>query len=249
MVRPTPPVHNRPPASLPRVSPHFEAYYAAQPLLPPHEIPSFLDALARPLPLVLRISQRAFLSERAFSRLLSLLGEELNDQRALPWAGEGAWQLRLLQPPRERGENGEERRERGERGEGGGRGGGRRGGESYHRFLQRQQSRGSLVRQELASLVPALLLAPSARHAVLDMCAAPGSKSCQLLQMMEDDERRGAQGGGFVFANDAKLDRVISLNHRLQSSNVASPMCVALLRVNLLRPDQTPSSQDGCIIS
>ena len=37
-------------------------------------------------------------------------------------------------------------------------------------FLHRQQLRGALQRQESASMLPALILAPRASHAVLDMC-------------------------------------------------------------------------------
>ena len=94
---------------------------------------------------------------------------------------------------------------------------------SYQKFLHAQQKRGALQRQECASMVPALLLAPKPHHAVLDLCAAPGSKSCQLLEMMGDD-REG--GGGFLVANDASLGRAISLNHRLQSPNVCSPRTI-----------------------
>lgn len=76
-------------------------------------------------------------------------------------------------------------------------------------------------------MIPALILAPEPHHAVLDMCAAPGSKSCQLIQMMEAKMRHASEGRGFLMANDASLDRAISLNHRLQSSNVASSMYAA----------------------
>ena len=58
---------------------------------------------------------------------------------------------------------------------------------------------------------------PRGNHRVLDLCAAPGSKSCQLLEQLEADG-----GGGLLVSNDASLDRAISLNHRLQAANVAS---------------------------
>ena len=69
-------------------------------------------------------------------------------------------------------------------------------------------------------MLPALLLAPRGSDHVLDMCAAPGSKSIQLLELMEADARRG----GVLVANDASLPRAISLTHRLASVNVASPL-------------------------
>ena len=60
-------------------------------------------------------------------------------------------------------------------------------------------------------MLPALLLMPRPDDKVLDMCAAPGSKSLQLIEMA-----RG--GSGMVWCNDASLGRAISLNHRLQVS-------------------------------
>eukprot|EP01036_Dinobryon_divergens_P032948 gene32948-42635_t len=46
---------------------------------------------------------------------------------------------------------------------------------------------GNVVRQELVSMIPALLLDVKASHSVIDMCAAPGSKTEQLLSLMQAD--------------------------------------------------------------
>ena len=190
------------------LSAQFEDYYRYQAIVPADELDSLFDALSQPLPLVMRVSRRAALSCRAHDRLIELFGDDVVDKRLLTWAvGDMAWSYRLAA---------------------GTRGGG---GKSYHRFLQQQQSRGALHRQESASMVPALILAPKSHHAVLDMCAAPGSKTIQLVEMAEADAQldpwrvklNSYRGSGFVLANDASLDRVISLNHRLQSTNVASP--------------------------
>ena len=100
---------------------------------------------------------------------------------------------------------------------------------SARQILQRQQLRGALQRQESASMLPSLILNPSGSDYVLDMCAAPGSKSINLLAQMDApsgvDGSAGA-GGGLLIANDASLDRTISLTHRLASVNVASPHAV-----------------------
>ena len=72
---------------------------------------------------------------------------------------------------------------------------------------------GAAVRQEVVSMLSVLLLAPKPGERVLDMCAAPGSKTTQLLEYA-----RGWSGldpstvdepdkGGLVVAND--LDRVL----------------------------------------
>lgn len=46
---------------------------------------------------------------------------------------------------------------------------------------------GNLSRQEAVSMIPPLLLTPKADHFVLDMCAAPGSKTTQLMEMMHEE--------------------------------------------------------------
>ena len=73
-------------------------------------------------------------------------------------------------------------------------------------------------------MVPSLLLAPAHHHAVLDMCAAPGSKTLHLLDLMTHDsiqnrhdvsnkKERGSGGTGFLLAVDidvGKLAQVVS---------------------------------------
>ena len=48
-------------------------------------------------------------------------------------------------------------------------------------LLCREVKLGHLVRQELVSMIPAILLDPQPFHFVLDICAAPGSKTEQLI--------------------------------------------------------------------
>uniref|UniRef100_A0A1I7XGH1 SAM_MT_RSMB_NOP domain-containing protein n=1 Tax=Heterorhabditis bacteriophora TaxID=37862 RepID=A0A1I7XGH1_HETBA len=55
-----------------------------------------------------------------------------------------------------------------------------------HNFLVTESELGNLSRQEAVSMIPPLLLAPTSDHIVLDMCAAPGSKTTQLLEMMHE---------------------------------------------------------------
>lgn len=183
----------------------FESYYRRQLALPPSEFDALLSSLSKPLPLDLRVSSRAALASTALERLLALMGDE-SQPRQLTWVADGrTWQL--CPPARARGERLPPERD-------------------YHQFLQRQQRRGALLRQESASMLPALLLRPQAHHACLDMCAAPGSKTIQLVEMLDAAAALAAEArlpsGGFIVANDASLDRAISLNHRMLSTNVAS---------------------------
>lgn len=69
--------------------------------------------------------------------------------------------------------------------------------------------------QDACSMIPALALNPKKNDFVLDMCAAPGSKTTQMSAMME--------GKGLIIANDIDYRRIIALSanvQRLGCSNV-----------------------------
>lgn len=51
-------------------------------------------------------------------------------------------------------------------------------------FVKTEDAAGSITRQEAVSMVPPLFLDVRPGHAVLDMCAAPGSKTFQLLEAL-----------------------------------------------------------------
>ncbi|MBI2507491.1 RsmB/NOP family class I SAM-dependent RNA methyltransferase [Candidatus Woesearchaeota archaeon] len=68
--------------------------------------------------------------------------------------------------------------------------------------------------QEAASMIPALILDPEEEDLVLDMSAAPGSKTTQLASLMKN---RGA-----IIANDIKWDRIKALSMNLQRCGVSN---------------------------
>ena len=67
---------------------------------------------------------------------------------------------------------------------------------------------GQIYVQEAASLIPPLVLLPKPGELVLDMCAAPGSKTTQMGAMMRNQ--------GLLIANDYKGERMQSLGINLQ---------------------------------
>lgn len=76
-------------------------------------------------------------------------------------------------------------------------------------------------------MIPPLFLDVLPDHLVLDMCAAPGSKTAQLLEALHasnsDDVNVPINRKGLVVANDADLKRAHLLVHqsnRLPSANV-----------------------------
>jgi len=68
------------------------------------------------------------------------------------------------------------------------------------------QDLGLIYRQEQNSALPALLLDVGAGHRVLDMCAAPGSKTLQVLDLMLADAN-GVFPQGMLVANDKDRER------------------------------------------
>uniref|UniRef100_A0A8H7NN98 SAM-dependent MTase RsmB/NOP-type domain-containing protein n=1 Tax=Bionectria ochroleuca TaxID=29856 RepID=A0A8H7NN98_BIOOC len=59
---------------------------------------------------------------------------------------------------------------------------------AFQKFLVSETSVGNISRQEVVSMIPPLLMDVRPGHVVLDMCAAPGSKAAQLLEMIHQGE-------------------------------------------------------------
>lgn len=67
---------------------------------------------------------------------------------------------------------------------------------------------GYIYIQEVASMIPPVALDPKEGETILDMAAAPGSKTTQICQMVSNK--------GVVVANEKMLSRIISLRSNLQ---------------------------------
>lgn len=73
---------------------------------------------------------------------------------------------------------------------------------------------GYIYVQEAASMIPPVVLAPEPGDVVLDLCAAPGSKTSQLAMYM--------QNNGVLVANDVQFSRLKALGLNLQRCGVAN---------------------------
>ena len=73
---------------------------------------------------------------------------------------------------------------------------------------------GKIYVQEAASMIPPLVLQPKPGEIVLDMCAAPGSKTTQVGMMMKNK--------GLMIANDYKGLRLQSLGINVQRSGLTN---------------------------
>jgi multisite-specific tRNA:(cytosine-C5)-methyltransferase len=98
-------------------------------------------------------------------------------------------------------------------------------------FLLQETAAGSLVRMEAVSMIPSLVLGASPGDFVLDMCAAPGSKTGMCLEMVMHSRGAGTGGAqeleavvGAVVANDPDLKRSKMMVHRTKA--LCSPSLV-----------------------
>jgi len=88
-------------------------------------------------------------------------------------------------------------------------------------FLIAEEAAGNITRQEEASMIPPLFLDVRSNHSVLDMCAAPGSKTWQLVELLHTNgglEESIDIPEGVIIANDSNSKRAYMLSHRLRPS-------------------------------
>jgi 16S rRNA C967 or C1407 C5-methylase (RsmB/RsmF family) len=81
--------------------------------------------------------------------------------------------------------------------------------EPLHNWLKQQTGSGFISRQETVSMIPPVILGPQQGDWILDMCAAPGSKTAQLLEAQGPDT-------GCLVANDASSSRAHMLVSQLR---------------------------------
>lgn len=81
----------------------------------------------------------------------------------------------------------------------------------FQRFLVGETEVGNLSRQEAVSMIPPLLMDVEPHHVCLDMCAAPGSKTAQIIEALNPHH---TESTGMLIANDADYKRTHMLVHQ-----------------------------------
>lgn len=96
-------------------------------------------------------------------------------------------------------------------------------------FLLTNTESGTIVRQEEASMIPPYFLGVERHHKVLDMCAAPGSKTTQLIEALhrDDHKHKFEVPTGMVVANDVNSQRAYMLMHRIKPQLTPNVMITA----------------------
>eukprot|EP00439_Symbiodinium_sp_Y106_P049607 s1525_g6.t1 len=91
-------------------------------------------------------------------------------------------------------------------------------------WTERENRLGSLCFQELVSLIPPILLDPQPKEVCLDLCAAPGNKSLQLLESLASK----ADVEGAVLSADNDPQRCCLTLHRVLGKAASPASCAAL---------------------
>ncbi|PIN09085.1 tRNA cytosine-5-methylases and related enzymes of the NOL1/NOP2/sun superfamily [Handroanthus impetiginosus] len=205
-------------------NPAFDEYYKVQEIVSPEEWDSFIEYLRKPLPAAFRINSSSqfyvdirLQLENDFMKSLQAEdadGIEVDAIKPLPWYPENlAWQSNFSRNQLRKNQTLER----------------------FHEFLKLENEIGNITRQEAVSMVPPLFLDVRPEHFVLDMCAAPGSKTFQLLEMIYKLTEPGTLPSGMVIANDLDVQRCNLLIHQTKR------MCTANLIVTNHEAQHFPS--------
>ncbi|XP_030074551.1 tRNA (cytosine(34)-C(5))-methyltransferase-like [Microcaecilia unicolor] len=144
----------------------FEHYYQELKIVPEGEWNQFMEALREPLPATIRITGYKShakeilhcLKNKYFKELqnLEVDGQKVEAPQPLSWYPEElAWHTNLSRKIIRKSPELEK----------------------FHQFLVSETESGNISRQEAVSMIPPLLLNIQPHHKILDMCAAPGSKT------------------------------------------------------------------------
>ncbi|GAB2232154.1 hypothetical protein Drorol1_Dr00011181 [Drosera rotundifolia] len=190
----------------------FEEYYKEQGIVEEHEWDAFIECLRKPLPSAFRINSSGQFCDDIRSQLenefvkslqAEFTGEDEADAiRPLPWYPDNlAWHSNFSRNQLRKNQTLER----------------------FHEFLKQANEIGNITRQEAVSMVPPLFLDVHPDHFVLDMCAAPGSKTFQLLEIIHQYNGAKTLPDGLVVANDVDVQRSNLLIHqtkRICTSNL-----------------------------
>ncbi|KAI9320764.1 S-adenosyl-L-methionine-dependent methyltransferase [Dichotomocladium elegans] len=183
----------------------FKEYYKRQNLLSEEEFDEFYNILKTSLPTTFRITgtrsnktQLREIIETMFvpnMQAIEVDGQVFEPPKPLPWYPDHlGWQVNvprtLLRKSTEFS--------------------------NFQKFIVAETEAGNMNRQEAVSMVPPLLMDIQPHHWVLDMCAAPGSKTAQIIEAVHSNDMSNELPRGLVVANDADYRRSHMLVHQIK---------------------------------
>jgi 16S rRNA C967 or C1407 C5-methylase (RsmB/RsmF family) len=117
-------------------------------------------------------------------------------------------------------------------------------------YLVKAGNSGFLTRQELVSMLPPLLLDLQKDDLVLDVCAAPGSKTVQMLELINYQQNNGVfDSKGGIIANDVEFKRAYILAHQLQRLNLPGYAVINHAGQFLPSVYQQETNEEGKLVS
>lgn len=119
----------------------------------------------------------------------------------------------------------------------------------FQKFLVLETDAGNLIRQEAVSMIPPLLMNIKSDSVVLDMCAAPGSKTSQMVEYLHADVEAPT---GLVVANDSDFKRAYMLTHqvkRLNSPNFVVTNHDATFLANFYNDENKTVQKFDCVLA
>jgi 16S rRNA C967 or C1407 C5-methylase (RsmB/RsmF family) len=189
----------------------FKEYYCdIQNIVPEDEVEDFMAACRRPLCLSFRINQitrnsrqiRDLLESDKFSKPLSAEGVNppsvdedcvVLPPEPLSWYPDNlAWRVNLTKRQLKKEPAAKEIRD----------------------FMIHRDSQGQINRQEIVSMIPPLLLDVQPGQVIWDACAAPGSKTAQIIDEIHKNQDV-IFPDGIVIGNDANFQRAFMLSHQV----------------------------------
>jgi tRNA (cytosine49-C5)-methyltransferase len=111
-----------------------------------------------------------------------------------------------------------------------------------------EHQKGLIYSQEAVSLIPAIVLDPKLNEKILDIAAAPGSKTTQIAAMMDNQ--------GLIVANDVSRNRISALISNIERMGAMNTAVTTLpgQRIGYLAPEyfdkvllDAPCSLEGTI--
>lgn len=231
-------------------NPNLVKYYKLQSFIGPNEFDQFMEGLRTTLPASFRINTFEYGQAKFLRQLVQ--GAEFKDYltnantdsdtkspsvlEPLPWyPGKFAWQMNITRVDLKKSPILQ----------------------SLHRFIMAETDIGFISRQESVSMIPPLVLDVHRGQNILDMCAAPGSKTAQLLEYLKFDIHKEQMStcvkvessskslfdDGLVVANDVDNKRCYMLVH--QSNRLNSPNCVIINEDASRLPNMKTFDKDG----
>ncbi|CCW67279.1 unnamed protein product [Phytomonas sp. Hart1] len=165
----------------------FAMYYKVNHIVPESEWDSFMNCLRTSLPMALRVNLITPNSEAIITQVESLLSSVFQVRRLSFFPHQMALQCDVSRGDLKRNVTYK----------------------SIKKLIAALNEGGYLTRQEAVSMIPVISLQVRPGDRVLDLCASPGSKTSQILEILLSQSQTGV-----VVANDVNASRLDVLQHQ-----------------------------------